>query len=324
MDALKVLIVGGTGSLGTELIKQLSKMPNTEITSLSRDEQKQQACKKIFPHVKYVLGDIKDKDSLNRHFKGKNVVFHVAALKHVDHIEENPIESVKTNILGTINVAECAIDNNIPRVVFSSTDKAVDSINVYGNCKSISEKILFDYNMTQGTTKFSMYRWGNICSSNGSAIPYFIDCLKKGLPVPVTDKKMTRFWINLEMAVAFVLETLNSPETLDTVLIPPVMKSAKVVDVIDCLAELLKIDKYTTKVIGVRRGEKLHECLTSVHSDKFISSENCLKYSRKDLLNLLKPYVKDTKWPRLSLVHSDRWDKDTKQSLSTLTSPSTP
>lgn len=284
----KALVIGGTGSLGTELLRQLS---DHEVTSLSRDEQKQQAMKKIFPSVKFVLGDVRDKDSLSRHFIGKDVVFHVAALKHVDHIEENPIESVKTNILGSINVAEMAINHQVPNCIFSSTDKAVDAINVYGNCKAIAEKIFFDYNSTQDTTKFAVYRWGNVAASNGSAIPYFIDCLRSGRPVPVTDTKMTRFWITIQEAVKFMLGSYTDKLTQSMVMIPPLMKSAKVTDVIHCLADLLNVDCYDIKPIGIRRGEKMHECLSSMHSEMHISSDNWVEYSKDELRQFLRPLV---------------------------------
>jgi len=313
-ESKKALVIGGTGSLGSELLNQLS---GYEITSLSRDEQKQQSMKKIYPNVRFVLGDIRDKDSISRHFIGKDVVFHVAALKHVDHIEENPIESVKTNILGSINVAECAINHKVPRCIFSSTDKAVDAINVYGNCKAISEKIFFDYNRTQSVTRFAVYRWGNVAASNGSAIPYFIECLHSGKPVPITDPAMTRFWITIDMAVRYMLKSFNAEETSDQVMIPPTMKSAKVVDVLDCLASLLDVKKYKTKIIGVRRGEKLHECLTSMHSSNYVASDNCEKYTTAELKLFLKPLVvkEQRKWQYSSSAQKAAWAKDTELSL---------
>lgn len=312
----RALVIGGTGSLGTELINQLK---GWEVTSLSRDEQKQQMMKKIYPNVKFVLGDVRDKDSISRHFIGKSVIFHVAALKHVDHIEENPIESVKTNILGSINVAECALNHHIERCVFSSTDKAVDAINVYGNCKAISEKIFFDYNKSQENTRFAVYRWGNVAASNGSAIPYFIECLKNKKPVPITDPKMTRFWITIDMAVKFMLSSYKSELATDQVMIPPLMKSAKVLDVLDCLADLLGVKEYKTQVIGVRRGEKLHECLTSMHSSNYVASDNCEKYTEAELKHFLKPLVvkEQKKWQRLSSESKAPWARDTEQSLTT-------
>lgn len=297
------LIIGGTGSLGKELINQLlHKHVNINITVLSRCEHKQQALKKLYPKVRFVLGDIRDAQSLSPWFKYQDAVFHVAALKAVDHVEENPIESVKTNILGTINVAQCAIENSVRHCVFSSTDKAVDPLNVYGNCKAISEKILHEHNRNQKMTKFIIYRWGNICASNGSAIPYFIECLKNKKPVPITSLEMTRFWITLDLAVDYVLSSFFLPHKHGVVLIPPFMKSAKVIDVISCLAEMLHIKDYQTEVIGLRRGEKLHECLTSMHAPDSISSETCERLTDSELVSLLYKAINPMGRPKLERV----------------------
>ena len=288
----RALIIGGTGSLGKALARHLPiKFPGIQITVLSRCEHKQAAMKKLFPDVKCVLGDIRCKDSISRHFFNKDMVFHVAALKCVDVVEDNPTESVRTNILGTMNVAECAISHNVPQVMFSSTDKAVDPINVYGCCKSISEKILLDYNKTQQVTRFSIYRWGNVAGSQGSAIPYFIDCLKNNKPVPVTDERMTRFWITLDTAIDFVLSTMGSVKTYDNVLLPTFMKGAKIVDVIKTLADLVGIFNYSTTIIGLRPGEKIHESLSSVHGKDFISSDTCEQFGEEELKTLLYPFV---------------------------------
>lgn len=300
----EILVIGGTGTLGKEIINQVSKYnPDVKITVLSRDEQKQQALKKVFPKVKFVLGDIKDKASISKSFRNKDIVFHVAALKHIDHIEDNPIESIKTNILGTINVSECATESHVQYCVFSSTDKAVDPLNTYGHCKAISERILLNENFS-GNTRFSVYRWGNICGSNGSAIPFFVDCLKDGREIPITDERMSRFWINIETAVSYVLSTFHTDEALSKVLIPPIMKSAKLTDVVKCLAEILDVKNYKTKIVGLRKGEKLHESLTSLHSSNHVDSNNCEKYTKPELKALLRIALKMPERAKLRVVKS--------------------
>jgi UDP-N-acetylglucosamine 4,6-dehydratase len=319
-----VLVIGGTGSLGKEIVSQLLiKYPKIKITVLSRCEHKQQKLKKDWPNVKFVLGDVRD-PSIGVWFKNKDAVFHVAALKHVDHLEENPIESIKTNILGTINVANAAIEHDVKYCMFSSTDKAVDPINVYGCCKSISEKILLEFNRNMSLTHFSVYRWGNVVNSTGSAIPFFIEQIKNRKPVSLTDERMTRFWIRIDQAVDFILNTFDKKESLTKVMIPPLMKSAKVIDVIDCISKILGIDA-KINIIGLRRGEKLHEMLSSIHSEKEISSNTCLKYSKQELKSLLKPIVEANTWQRhLLLEQTAAWAKDTKPSLNTLPTPFAP
>lgn len=287
----RALVIGGTGSLGKEIVTQLSsRHPGAEITVLSRCEHKQQAMKKIFPSVRFVLGNVRDTDSLNPWFKNKDAVFHVAALKCIDILEENPVESIKTNILGTINVANCAIEHDVKYCMFSSTDKAVSPVNTYGYCKAASEKLLLEYNRNLSLTHFSVFRWGNIINSTGSAIPFFIERIKADKPVSLTDPRMTRFWIKISTAVNFVLNKFDSNESREQIMIPPSMKAAKVIDVISVIGELLqKTPKI--EIIGLRRGEKMYEELMSIHSEKHISSENCQQYTRRELANLLAPVV---------------------------------
>lgn len=285
-----ILILGGAGTLGSELVKRLYR--GHRLTVLSRDEHKQQAMKKAYPGVKFVLGDIRDKGSIEREFIDKDIVFHVAALKHIDHLEDNPIESIKTNVLGSINVADAAVEQGVPYCVFSSTDKAVDPINVYGNCKALSERIFLQKNELQSNTHFSVYRWGNVIGSQGSAIPFFIDCILKNKPIPVTDQRMSRFWITISEAVDFMFETFHSSPKGE-VLVPPKMKAATIPQIIAALKNLLSIDLGADnfQIIGLRKGEKLHECLFSIHSGKYVSSEICDRYSPDELMDLLRPLV---------------------------------
>jgi UDP-N-acetylglucosamine 4,6-dehydratase/5-epimerase len=266
-----ILIIGATGTLGQELISQLG---NKRIRAFSRCELKQKQLKEKFPHVQCYLGDIRDKDALNRAMKGVETVFHVAALKHIDVLEENPEESVKTNILGTINVCDIAEKNGVKRVVFSSTDKAVSPINVYGMSKGISEKIMLDRGHV-------VYRWGNITGSRGSAIHYFVNAIKNDLPVNLTHPDMSRFWIRIEDAVKFVLETYEN--TTASILIPP-MKAAPVIDVINAIGNVLgKVPNI--RITDLRRGEKIHESIL-----EGLSSKDSSQYTPQELVELMRPY----------------------------------
>ena len=282
-----ILIVGGTGTLGSALIKKLTRERFTNIKVLSRDEQKHYRLKREFPHVEFILGDIRDKSSITRHFENVDSVFHVAALKHIDLLELNPIESVKTNILGTINVCESCLEAGVRWMMFSSTDKAVDPINVYGNCKSISEKIVLNYNKDNKTT-FTVFRWGNIINSNGSALPYFIDCVRNKKIIPLTHANMTRFFITIEKAVDFVYENyqLESKE----VYVYPEMKAARIDTVISVIGELLN-EPPLIKISGLRPGEKIDECLYSKYSGRFMDSKICPQYSREELKELIGPMI---------------------------------
>jgi len=276
----KILILGGTGTLGKALLEKLTE--RHEVIVLSRDEQKQYALKKQYPHVEFIIADIRDKSSIKHAFENVKYVFHVAALKHIDIIEENPIESVKTNILGTINVCEEALEHNVKHVIFSTTDKAIDPINVYGNCKAISEKIILNYNKFN-KTYFKFFRWGNILNSSGSAIPFFIDCIKKGKSIPLTNKEMTRFFTTIEIAVNFMLENIDTRKNHFTLN----MKSAYILNIITIIGELLDLPA-NYHITGLRSGEKLHESLISSHEINNVNSKNCLMFTKEELIILLK------------------------------------
>lgn len=287
IDNLKsILIIGGTGTLGTALIKRLYN-ENLNIKVLSRDEHKQYRLKKQYPKIEFVLADIRDRHSINRHFEGIDTVFHFAALKHIDILEENPVESIKTNILGTINVCESAIANNVKYLIFSSTDKACDPINVYGHCKAISEKLVLNYNKNSRTI-FSVYRWGNVINSNGSALPFFIDCIKNGRNIPLTHKDMSRFFITIEQAIEYILKTF--PFASNEVMVHPDMKAARMDTVIQVIAELLN-KNIMIEITGLRLGEKIDECLYSKYSGHFIDSKICDQYTKDELISLIRPML---------------------------------
>lgn len=282
---MRYLIIGGTGTLGRALTDSLlSDSDTTSVTCFSRDELKQKILSSEVKdsRLKCVLGDIRDSGSVGRSMVGVDVVFHVAALKHVDTLEANPEESVKTNILGTINVANAAIALGVPHVVFSSTDKAVSPVNVYGMSKGISEKILLNSNLNQSKTKFSVYRWGNVVASRGSALSFFAKTLKEEGRAYITDLEMTRFWIRIEDAVEFMLDTY---ETCQGITVPP-MKSSPVTTMVKAISELVGVPTYETQVTGMRPGEKIHETIMPG-----ICSENQPYYTVDELKELVGPYI---------------------------------
>ena len=284
----KVAIIGGTGTLGKELVRQLYQ--KALITIVSRDELKQQNMKKEYPDCKYIIGDIRDRQALERVFMAGSfdTVFLTAALKHVDVIEHNPLEGIKTNIIGAVNCAEMAQRYMVKNFIFSTTDKAVNPINVYGMTKGIAERYLLSLNEDHTYTKFRCFRWGNVTGSRGAAIHHFVKSLKEKQSANITDKKMTRFWIRIEDAVKYMLDTYESANLSQVVF--PDMAAAKIVDVIDVLAELLGVDEYTLREVGIRPGEKIHECMYTSH-DFCINSENCRQYTRPELKNLLREFV---------------------------------
>lgn len=282
----KAIIVGGTGTLGQAMTKALLKK-GFEVTVFSRSEHKQHEMKRTFPQCRYIIGDARDFSSLDKAMHGHDICFAFHAMKHVDICELHPEESIKTNIMGNINIRDAVLKHQVPFCVFSSTDKAVDPINVYGNCKAIAEKIMMQAN-GRGTL-FTNFRWGNILNSNGSIIPIFIKKLKNREPVQLTHPEMTRFFLKIETAVNFILENYWIPNS-DCYF--PSCKSAKIVDVINTLGLILDVEP-VIEVVGLRPGEKLHEVLRSAHSEKgAISSNDTANFlTEGELIDLLEELV---------------------------------
>lgn len=266
LDGASVLITGGTGSLGKSLITYL--LNNTKarrIVIFSRDELKQHDLKNHFNHnerLRWFIGDIRDLERLKRAFHGVDFVIHAAALKQVDTGEYNPMEFIKTNVLGSQNVIDAAIEVGVKRVVALSTDKASSPINLYGATKLTADKLFVaanNYGFKYGTT-FSVVRYGNVMGSRGSVIPYFQELAKNGVPLPITDLNMTRFWISIDEAVRFVIESLEMMSGGE--LYVPKIPSMRLLD----LAKAID-PKHSFVVIGMRPGEKLHE--------EMISADDC-------------------------------------------------
>lgn len=254
-----ILITGGTGSFGREFVKGALKKCNfKKLIIFSRDEMKQYEMQKTFNdrRLRYFVGDVRDANRLHRALTGVDVVIHAAALKIVPIAEYNPFEVVKTNVIGAENVINVAIDNNVKKVLALSTDKAVSPVNLYGATKLCAEKMFVAANnYSPHGTSFSVVRYGNVFGSRGSVVPLFQECKKKGI-VPITDPRMTRFWIALEQGVNFVLESVEEMQGGEIFI--PKIPSMKVVDLAKAICPKAKL-----KIIGIRPGEKLHELLVS-------------------------------------------------------------
>ena len=257
-----VLVTGGTGSFGKAYITNLLSSHNPKkVIIFSRDEMKQFEMRGKFandPRLRFFIGDIRDKERLLRAFSGVNYIVHAAALKQVDTGEYNPREFILTNVIGSQNVVDAAIDSGVTNVVALSTDKASSPINLYGATKLTADKLFTAANVygANSKTKFSVVRYGNVMGSRGSIIPLFQDLASKGLPIPVTDLRMTRFWITLDQAVKFVDEAFS--EMNGGELFVPRIPSMKITDLVAAIAPNSKI-----KEIGIRPGEKLHEEMIS-------------------------------------------------------------
>ena len=267
LDGASVLITGGTGSLGKSLVQYLlSETKVRRIAIFSRDELKQHDLRIHFkddPRLRWFLGDIRDLDRLKRAFHGVDFVIHAAALKQVDTGEYNPMEFIKTNVLGSQNVIDASIDAGVKRVVALSTDKASSPINLYGATKLTADKLFVaanNYSYTYGTT-FSVVRYGNVMGSRGSVIPFFKDLAGQGKPLPVTDLRMTRFWISIQDAVKFVIDSLEMMTGGE--LYVPRIPSMKIIDLAYAVSAESKLEE-----IGMRPGEKLHEEMISADDSR--------------------------------------------------------
>ena len=256
-----VLVTGGTGSFGKKFIDiMLKEYHPHKLIVFSRDELKQhemQAAGFTHPSLRYFIGDIRDQQRCRRAFEGVNLVIHAAALKQVPACEYNPMEAIKTNILGSGNVIDAALDSGVSRVVALSTDKAVNPVNLYGATKLAAEKLFIQSNAYAGArnTRFSCVRYGNVVGSRGSVVPVFLKQRESGR-VTVTDERMTRFWISLEQGVRFVIRAAENMHGGEVFV--PKIPSMTVTD----LARAIAPDT-TIEYIGIRPGEKLHEVLIS-------------------------------------------------------------
>lgn len=261
LSGSKILVTGGTGSWGQTLISLLLKRYDVrEIVCFSRNENQQVLMKRQHgSKVKFVLGDVRDSDAILNATAGADFIFHLAALKHVPLCEEMPHETIKTNINGTQNVINAALKNKVSKVIYVSSDKAVEPINVYGMTKAVGEKLIIQANCLSDYTKFVCIRGGNVMGSSGSVIPLFIDRLKQKLPLLITDKNMTRFFLTLEQAIQLLFKAVENSIGGETFVMN--MPSCYINDLAEVLME--HYGKTEIKITGMRPGEKLDEILVS-------------------------------------------------------------
>lgn len=280
LQGSSILVTGGTGSFGKEFVRNVLQHHNPDrIVVFSRDELKQYDMRMVFgddSRVRYFLGDIRDRERLNMALRGVDYVVHAAALKQVDTAEYNPMEFVKTNILGSENLIQASINCGVQKVVALSTDKASSPANLYGATKLTADKLFISSNhyAVEGSTRFSVVRYGNVMGSRGSVIPFFRRLAGAGEPLPITDPRMTRFWITLPQAVDFVISSFDDMSGGE--LYVPRIPSMHVIDLAKAIAPGTE-----TVEIGIRPGEKLHE--------EMISAEDARRTVRRDDRYVVQP-----------------------------------
>lgn len=287
---LTVLVTGGTGSFGQKFIQVLMENhPPRRLIVFSRDELKQHEMRSRYPDsenspMRYFIGDVRDKDRLHRAFQGVDIVVHAAAMKQVPTAEYNPLEAIKTNVMGSANVIDVAIDRGVRQIIFISTDKAVNPVNLYGATKLIGEKLFVSARAYAGAqdTHFSVVRYGNVIGSRGSVLPFFLECKATGV-LPITDPRMSRFWITLDQGTEFVLRCLDMMQGGETFV--PKIPSMRVVDLAKAIAPECRHE-----IIGMRPGEKIHELLiteedaprTLEHDDFYVIMPNSVDLTHLD------------------------------------------
>lgn len=259
-DNATILITGGTGSFGKKMVKTLlSRYQAKKIIIYSRDELKQYEMAQVYdcPIMRYFIGDVRDLHRLKQAMDGVDYVIHAAAIKHVPVAEYNPMECIKTNINGAGNVIDAAIASEVKKIIALSTDKAASPINLYGATKLASDKLFTAANNIVGNreTRFSVVRYGNVVGSRGSVVPFFQKLIQEGAKeLPITDKRMTRFWITLQQGVDFVINSFARMQGGE--IFVPKIPSMKIIDLAEAMASHIPL-----KIIGIRPGEKLHEVM---------------------------------------------------------------
>jgi len=257
LNGQTVLVTGGTGSFGHKFVEMALKSDLKKLVVFSRDEWKQSEMQVRFPdrRMRFFLGDVRDESRLRRAFDGVDIVVHAAALKQVPALEYNPFEAIQTNVLGAHHIINAALDTAVKKVVALSTDKAVNPVNLYGASKLCAEKLFTAANVyaSNHVTRFAGVRYGNVVGSRGSVVPLFLERRASGV-IPITDDRMTRFWITLEQGVNLVLRALT--EMKGGEIFVPKVPSMRVTDLANAIAPGCRHD-----IIGIRPGEKLHEVL---------------------------------------------------------------
>ena len=294
LDGKTVLVTGGTGSFGRHFVRAVTeRFTPKRLIVYSRDELKQlemaaEFSPDRFPFIRYFIGDVRDRPRLEMAFRGVDYVIHAAAMKQVPTAEYNPFECIHTNVIGAENVANAALQTGVSRVLALSTDKAANPINLYGASKLASDKIFIAANNLSGDvgTRFSVVRYGNVLGSRGSVLPLYQQLISEGSEhLPVTDRRMTRFWITLDQGVNFVLSCLEMMRGGESFV--PKIPSLRVEDLARFLAPKLEI-----RVVGIRPGEKLHEVLVPIDDgrktleldDRYIIEPSFTWWSRESYL----------------------------------------
>ncbi len=266
----KILITGGTGSIGIGLAKQLMKYQPSAIRILSNDENSIFEMKQLFPKnqiLNFMIGDIRDRDRIDLAIRNIDIVFHAAAMKHVDICEQNPFDAVKTNVVGTSNILESSIIENVSKFVFISTDKATNPTSTLGASKLLAERLTHDASSYRGDGKtiFSVVRFGNVMNSRGSVFQIFLEQIRKGKPVTVTDSRMTRFIMSIPEATNLILEVANMAKDREIFILK--MPSVRIIDLAKSMVRIHKLkvlhDKNypPIKISKLREGERFHEFL---------------------------------------------------------------
>ncbi|BFH60961.1 polysaccharide biosynthesis protein [Paenibacillus azoreducens] len=259
----RILVTGGTGSWGYELVSQLLTQGPREVIVFSRNESSQVAMSRQFEnkHLSFRIGDIRDKEALIAACQGVDYVFHLAALKHVPVCEDQPYEALKTNVIGTQNVIEAAIDNKVKKVFYISTDKAANPSNFYGMTKAIGEKLIVYANLLHSETRFVTVRGGNVLGTNGSVVHVFKDQIRAKGQVQITDMEMTRFFLTLRDAIKLLFKAVE--ESYGGEIFVMTMPACRIVDLAEVLIEASGKDNVSIVESGIRPGEKIHEILMS-------------------------------------------------------------
>jgi UDP-N-acetylglucosamine 4,6-dehydratase/5-epimerase len=288
-----VLITGGTGSFGRACVARLLEGDVQRVIVISRDELKQSEMRQTFPdaRLEFFLGDVRDGDRLRRAFEvGPDLVIHAAALKQVPACEHDPFEALKTNVGGAVHVIEAAIDTRVPKVIALSTDKAAAPLNAYGKSKALAESLFVRGNAYAGrrSTRFSVVRYGNVIGSRGSVVPLFLEHQRRGTAIPITDRRMTRFWMPLEAAVDLVRYAADEMQGGEIFI--PEIPSAKVTDIAARLAPGCAL-----RETGLRPGEKLHETLIAAEE-----APQTVWRTRADLSRVFVIEPVNPSWPYVS------------------------
>lgn len=285
------LVIGGTGSIGSEIVKKLLECDVRQVRVYSRDETKQfELAHRLHndPHIRFLIGDVRDQERLMMAMEGVDIVFHAAALKHVVSCELNPFEAVKTNVQGTQNVISCALANDVEKVISISTDKAADPTNVMGCTKLLAEKLILASYFYKGKkkTKFASVRFGNVLGSRGSVIPLFIKQIKDGGPLTITDPSMTRFFMSISQAVDLIFKASELMKGQEVFILK--MPVASIGDLANAVISIMKeknnaIKDVEIKIVGKKAGERKHEKLLTLDE-----SETALE---RDDMYIIRPNV---------------------------------